>query len=233
MPPRRRIDIIPWCTVGHRHHTGVCSPRRWHGTSERWQQPGAGEGGRARLVAQFLVTLSNAKTELPRSRGGSLLATVKRHVGLQWWRRFSPTHCRQAPRCGRFARVWHARLSPLKNTSVRTVDVSPLFSWLSRFAAQVMNNMRIGKGGKNQRTEKNCGWRKPTDEEEMTDRHPVASGEDQSQHEDNGMKTSTFVEEVAKTSSSSTTHAFPECPCDRWDAKSVRVLLCRVTSCRL
>ena len=47
---------------------------------------------------------------------------------------------------------------------------------------------------KNQRTEKNWSWRKPTDEEEMTDRHPVASGKDQSQHEDNGMKTSTFVE---------------------------------------
>ena len=34
------------------------------------------------------------------------------------------------------------------NTGVRIANDSPLLSWLLRFAAQVMNKMRIGKGGK-------------------------------------------------------------------------------------
>ena len=37
-------------------------------------------------------------------------------------------------------------ISAEQNTSVRTADDSPLLSWLPRFAAQVMNKMRIGKG---------------------------------------------------------------------------------------
>ena len=37
------------------------------------------------------------------------------------------------------------RISTEQNTSVRILDDSPLLSWLPRFAAQVMNNMRIGK----------------------------------------------------------------------------------------
>ena len=35
-----------------------------------------------------------------------------------------------------------------QNTSVRDADDSPLRSWLPRFAAQVINKMRIGKDGK-------------------------------------------------------------------------------------
>ena len=35
-----------------------------------------------------------------------------------------------------------------QNTSVRIEDDSPLLSWLPRFAAPVMNKMRIGKDGK-------------------------------------------------------------------------------------
>ena len=34
------------------------------------------------------------------------------------------------------------------NTGVRIGDDSPLLSWLLRFAAQVMNNMKVGKDGK-------------------------------------------------------------------------------------
>ena len=40
------------------------------------------------------------------------------------------------------------RLSAEPNTNVRISDDSPLVSWLPRFAAQVMNKMRIGKDGK-------------------------------------------------------------------------------------
>ena len=40
------------------------------------------------------------------------------------------------------------RISAEQNTNVRIEDDSPLLSWLPRFAAQVMNNMRIGKDGK-------------------------------------------------------------------------------------
>ena len=54
------------------------------------------------------------------------------------------------------------RISAEQNTSVRIADDSPLFSWLLRFAAQVMNKMRIGKDGKTsdmRRTGQT--WRKP------------------------------------------------------------------------
>ena len=40
------------------------------------------------------------------------------------------------------------RISAEQNTSVRIADDSPVLSWLPRFAAQVMNKMRIGKDGK-------------------------------------------------------------------------------------
>ena len=40
------------------------------------------------------------------------------------------------------------RISAEHNTGVRIADDSPLLSWLPRFAAQVMNKMRIGKDGK-------------------------------------------------------------------------------------
>ena len=40
------------------------------------------------------------------------------------------------------------RISAEQNTSVRVADDSPLLSWLPRFAAQVMNKLRIGKDGK-------------------------------------------------------------------------------------
>ena len=40
------------------------------------------------------------------------------------------------------------RVSAEHNTSVRISDDSPLLNWLPRFAAQVMNKMRIGKDGK-------------------------------------------------------------------------------------
>ena len=40
------------------------------------------------------------------------------------------------------------RISAEQNVSVRIADDSPLLSWLRRFAAQVMNKMRIGKDGK-------------------------------------------------------------------------------------
>ena len=54
------------------------------------------------------------------------------------------------------------RFSAEQNTSVRIADDSPLLSWLPRFAAQVMNKMRIGKDGKTsemRRTRRT--WRKP------------------------------------------------------------------------
>ena len=54
------------------------------------------------------------------------------------------------------------RISVEQNTSVRIADDSPLLSWLPRFAAQVMNKMRIGKDGKTsdmRRTGRR--WRKP------------------------------------------------------------------------
>ena len=37
------------------------------------------------------------------------------------------------------------RSSAEQNTNVRIADQNPLLSWLPRFAALVMNNMRIGK----------------------------------------------------------------------------------------
>ena len=40
------------------------------------------------------------------------------------------------------------RMSAEQNASVRLAVDSPLLSWLHRFAAQVMNTMRIGKDGK-------------------------------------------------------------------------------------
>ena len=49
-----------------------------------------------------------------------------------------------------------------ENTSVRIADDSPLLSWLPRFAAQVMNKMRIGKDGKTSEMRRTGrGWRKP------------------------------------------------------------------------
>ena len=42
-----------------------------------------------------------------------------------------------------------------RNTSVRIADNSPLLRWLPSFAAQVMNEMRTGEDGKNERTETN------------------------------------------------------------------------------
>ena len=40
------------------------------------------------------------------------------------------------------------RISAEHNTDVRITDDSPLLSWLARFAAQVMKQVRIGKDGK-------------------------------------------------------------------------------------
>ena len=54
------------------------------------------------------------------------------------------------------------RISAEHNTGVRIADDSPFFSWLSRFSAQVMDKMRIGKDGKTcelRRTGRR--WRKP------------------------------------------------------------------------
>ena len=54
------------------------------------------------------------------------------------------------------------RISAEQNTRVRIADDSPLLSWLPRFAAQVMNKMRIGRHGKTsvmRRTGRR--WRKP------------------------------------------------------------------------
>ena len=54
------------------------------------------------------------------------------------------------------------RISAEQNTSVRIADDSPLLSWLPRFAAQVMNKMRIGKDGKTSEMRRTGrGWRKP------------------------------------------------------------------------
>ena len=53
-------------------------------------------------------------------------------------------------------------ISAEHNTGVRIEDDSPLLSWLPRFAAKVMNKMRIGKDGKTgglRRTGRR--WRKP------------------------------------------------------------------------
>ena len=46
-------------------------------------------------------------------------------------------------------------ISAEKNTSACIADDSPPFSWLLLFAAQVMNIMRIGKDGENERSETN------------------------------------------------------------------------------
>ena len=49
-----------------------------------------------------------------------------------------------------------------QNTSVRIEDDSPFLSWLPRFAAQVMNKMRIGKDGKTSEIRRTGRrWRKP------------------------------------------------------------------------
>ena len=54
------------------------------------------------------------------------------------------------------------RISAEQNTSVRLSDDSPLLSWLPRFAAQVMNKMRIGKDGKTGDIRRlGRRWRKP------------------------------------------------------------------------
>ena len=48
------------------------------------------------------------------------------------------------------------------HTGVRITDDSPLLSWLPRFAAQVMNKMRIGKDGKTSELRRTGRrWRKP------------------------------------------------------------------------
>ena len=53
-------------------------------------------------------------------------------------------------------------ISAEHNTGVRIADDSPLPSWLSRFAAQVMNKMRIGKDGKTcEMRRSGRRWRKP------------------------------------------------------------------------
>ena len=54
------------------------------------------------------------------------------------------------------------RISAEQNTSVRISDDSPLLSWLPRFAAQVMNKMRIGKKGRTtEMRTTDRRWRKP------------------------------------------------------------------------
>ena len=54
------------------------------------------------------------------------------------------------------------RISAEQNTSVRLEDDSPLHSWFPRFAAQVMNTMRIGKDGKTIEMRRiGRRWRKP------------------------------------------------------------------------
>ena len=54
------------------------------------------------------------------------------------------------------------RISAEHNTGVRIADDSPLLSWLPRFAAQVVNNMRIGKDGKTSEMRRTSRrWRKP------------------------------------------------------------------------
>ena len=57
------------------------------------------------------------------------------------------------------------RISAEKNTSVRIADDSPLLIWLPRFAAQFMNNMRIGKDGKTSDMRRiGRRWRKPMEQ---------------------------------------------------------------------
>ena len=54
------------------------------------------------------------------------------------------------------------RISVEQRTSVRIADDSPLLSWLLRFAAQVMNKMKIGKDGKTSEMRRTGRrWRKP------------------------------------------------------------------------
>ena len=52
-------------------------------------------------------------------------------------------------------------ISVEQNTSVRIADDSPLLSWLPRFAAQVMNKMRVGSDGKTRELRTGRRWRKP------------------------------------------------------------------------
>ena len=54
------------------------------------------------------------------------------------------------------------RISAEQNRSVRIADDSTLLSWLPRFAAQVMNKMRIGRDGKTSEMRRTGRrWRKP------------------------------------------------------------------------
>ena len=54
------------------------------------------------------------------------------------------------------------RISAEQNTCVRISGDSPLLRWLPRFAAQVMNKMRIGKDGKTSELKRTGRrWRKP------------------------------------------------------------------------
>ena len=53
------------------------------------------------------------------------------------------------------------RISAEQNTSVRISDDSPLLSWFRRFAAQVMNKMRIGNGKTSEVRRTDRRWRKP------------------------------------------------------------------------
>ena len=116
---------LPWCSIGHRHHTGVRSPTRWRCKScrccRRWRVALAaakwkkektcheltGKMCRARLVvlaaevgsrwlaetARFLVVQSQGGDSArapPNPRGGSMVATVERHVGLLCSEGFRP-----------------------------------------------------------------------------------------------------------------------------------------------
>ena len=54
------------------------------------------------------------------------------------------------------------RISVAQNTNARIADDSPLLIWLPRFAAQVMNKMRMGKDGKTSDMRRfGRRWRKP------------------------------------------------------------------------
>ena len=54
------------------------------------------------------------------------------------------------------------QISAKPNTSVRIAGDRPLISWLSRFAAEVMNKIRIGKDGKTSEIRRTGRrWRKP------------------------------------------------------------------------
>ena len=54
------------------------------------------------------------------------------------------------------------RISAEHNTSVRIADDSPSLSWLPRFAAQVINKLRIDKDGKTSELRRTGRrWRKP------------------------------------------------------------------------